>query len=328
MIMLPNDMKCWVSGDVLGVEGLSLIKGPMPRAKSGSMVVQVKASALNFSDILMTEDKYQVRPARPFVPGQEVAGIVTEVAENARWNIGDRVASKLDWGGFAQYAAVREDMAMAIPDHLGFSQGVALPVAYITSMVALHHCVSVGPHDTVLVHAAAGGVGLAAVEIARAAGASVIATAGSAEKLDLARRHGADFAVSYRDANWKDQVKDLTDGKGATIIVDPVGGDVALQSLRCIARYGTLLIVGFASGEIAKLPSNHLMLKSARAQGVFWTHDQDGEMIAQMTARLVGLIEAGHIDPVVDDSYTLNDLPRALLDLKNRASVGKIILKI
>lgn len=321
-------MKCWVSGDVPGAENLELCSRPVPVTKLGTVVIEVKAAALNFSDLLMIDGTYQVRPPRPFVPGQEVAGVVVATGESSRWKVGDRIASKVFWGGFAEYAEVREDMAIPVPDNMGLAQAVALPVAYMTSMVALHHCVSVGPEDRVLVHAAAGGVGLAAVEIAHAAGAQVIATAGSAEKRALAVKHGADHTVNYGEANWKDQVKELTGGKGATIIVDPVGGDVALQSLRCIARYGTLLIVGFASGEIAKLPSNYLLLKSARAQGVLWSHDQDAEIVTQMTERLSKLLDTGMINPVVSDSCTLTDLPKALNDLGNRGTVGKVVLTV
>ncbi|MVO17343.1 NADPH:quinone oxidoreductase family protein [Parasedimentitalea huanghaiensis] len=325
---LSKDMSCWISGDVPGAENLEFCTRPVPEAKSDTVVIQVKAAALNFSDLLMIDGTYQVRPPRPFVPGQEVAGIVIATGENCRWKVGDRIASKVFWGGFAEYVEVREDMAIPIPDNMGFAQAVALPVAYMTAMVALHHSVSVGPQDRVLVHAAAGGVGLAAVEIAHAAGAQVIGTAGSAEKRALAKQHGADHTVDYREPNWKDQVKELTGDKGATIIVDPVGGDVALQSLRCIARYGTLLIVGFASGEIAKLPSNYLLLKSARAQGVLWSHDQDTEMVVHMTDRLGKLLDSGMINPVVCDNYTLSDLPKALKDLGNRGTMGKVVLTV
>ncbi len=322
-----NTMNCWISGKTPGVDHLTPETAPVPAATAGAMIVQIKAAALNFSDLLMIDGTYQVRPPRPFIPGQEISGIVHEVLPGSRWKPGDRVASKVFSGGFSEYVAVREDMAIALPDTLDFSRGAALPVVYMTAMVALHHSVTIGKADTVLIHAAAGGVGLAAVEIAHAAGARVIATAGSTEKLDLARQHGADLGINYKNPEWKDQVKAATAGKGASVILDPVGGDIAVQSLRCIARYGTLLIVGFASGEIAKLPSNYLLLKSAAARGVLWDHDRDAELIARLTGQLQSLLAAGKIAPVVDDRFDLSQLPEALEALANRSSMGKLILK-
>ncbi|WP_371171166.1 NADPH:quinone oxidoreductase family protein [Aliiroseovarius sp. 2305UL8-7] len=322
----PKIMQCWVAEDAPGVANLKLTSRPVPCASPGRMIIKVVAAALNFSDILMINSAYQVRPPRPFVPGQEVAGVVVRVDEGSRWKVGDRITTKVYWGGFAEYAEVREDMAIPVPSGMQLQHAAALPVVYTTSMVALHHSVSVSEDDTVLVHAAAGGVGLAAVEIAHAAGATVIATASSHFKRELARKHGADHAINYTEADWKDRVKSLTNDNGATIIVDPVGGDVARQSMRCIARYGTLLIVGFASGDIAELPTNQLLLKSASATGVLWDHDKDPAMIASMTDRLTTLLIAGKINPVVNADYSLADLPRALNDLENRKTVGKIVL--
>lgn len=324
----PGPMRCWISGEQPGRENLLFDQRPVPRASPSSMVIRVQAAALNFSDLLMIDGKYQVRPPRPFTPGQEVAGTVVETSGESRWKVGDRIASKVFWGGFAEYVSVREDMAMALPDSLDFARGAALPVVYMTAMVALHDSVVAGPKDTVLVHAAAGGVGLAAVEIAHAAGARVIATAGSATKRDLTIQHGADIAIDYSQDDWKDRVKAATDGLGASIVVDPVGGDVAVQSLRCLARHGTLLIVGFASGTIAQLPSNYLLLNSATAKGVLWDHDRDGPLVAQLTERLWDLWNRRKIDPVVDTRFTLDELPRALDELAGRGSTGKLILKV
>lgn len=324
----PDTMRCWISGDQPGREHLLFGQRAVPRATSGSMVIRVQAAALNFSDLLMIDGKYQVRPPRPFTPGQEVAGTVVEPSGESRWQVGDRIASKVFWGGFAEYATVREDMAMALPDDLDFARAATLPVVYMTAMVALHDSVVAGPKDTVLVHAAAGGVGLAAVEIAHAAGARVIASAGSPAKRDLAMGHGADIVIDYGQDDWKDQVKAATDGIGASIIVDPVGGDVAVQSLRCLARHGTLLIVGFASGTIAKLPSNYLLLNSATAKGVLWDHDRDGPLVAQLTEKLWDLWSRRKIDPVVDTRFSLDELPLALDELAGRGSTGKLILKV
>ncbi len=323
-----NSMNCWISGEKTGADNLAFETRPIPTAEPGKMVIRVHAAALNFSDLLMIDGKYQVRPPRPFIAGQEVAGVVVEVDAESRWKVGDRVASKVFWGGFAEFVQVREDMAMALPDALDFAEGAALPVVYMTSIVALHDSVQVGPRDAVLIRAAAGGVGLAAVEIAHAAGARVLATAGSREKLDLAVKHGADVAINYKDDDWKDQVKAATDGKGASVIFDPVGGGVAVQSLRCIARFGTLLIVGFASGKIAQLPSNYLLLNSATAKGVLWDHDRDGPLVERMTAKLWDLLEQGKINPVVNSKFALAELPAALEALGSRGSVGKLVLTV
>ncbi len=321
-------MKRWISSDILGMNGLSYVDESWDAKDSDNLVVRVHAAALNFSDLLMIEDKYQVRPPRPFTPGQEIAGVVVSVPEGSDCKVGDRVASKVGWGGFAEMVEVRPDMAFRIPDNISFGKAAALPVAYITSMVAFFDSTEVRPEDTVLVHAAAGGVGLAAVEIAKAIGARVIATAGSEDKLDLAREHGADIGINYRNENWFQTVKEMTDGKGANVIYDPVGGDIGINSLRCIARDGVLLIVGFASGTITELPANRLMLKRASAKGVYWSHDHDGEMLGEITDKLFVMVEKGQINPVVHEEHSLEDLPFAMELLQSRKTTGKMILNI
>ncbi len=321
-------MRAWVSGATQGLDGLALEDIDRPAPAEGRLLIKVDFAALNFSDILMIADRYQVRPPRPFTPGQEVAGIVESAPEGSGWAPGDRIASKVDWGGFAEFALVRADMAMAIPEGVDLARAVALPVVYTTAMVALSECVTVASGDTLLVHAAAGGIGLAAVEIGKAKGARVIATAGSAEKLALAKAHGADHGIDYRDEDWVGAVRSITKGAGATVILDPVGGKIGEDSLRCIARDGTLLIVGFASGRIPKLAANRLLLKRAAAKGVYWNHDDDGPMLARVADQLMELLGDGRIDPLVDDRYGLEDLPEALDCLKDRRSVGKLVLRV
>lgn len=318
----------WISGNKSGVPALELCPASMPSSSSEFMVVEVYSAALNFSDLLMIEDKYQVKPERPFTPGQEIAGIVIDVPDNCRWKKGDRIASKVVWGGFANYVSVQPDMAIAVPENIGFQEAVCLPVVYMTAMVALFSCSKTGPQDTVLVHAAAGGVGLASVELAKCAGAKVIATAGNQQKLELAQKHGADIIINYRDEDWVAQVKKATNNLGATIIVDPVGGEIANQSLRCIARDGTLLIVGFASGSIPKLPANRLLLKRASAKGVIWSHEEDGPMLQKFANQLAQYLSNGRIKPVYNDSFSFEQLPLALEHLSSRGSVGKVILTV
>jgi NADPH2:quinone reductase len=311
-----------------GIAGLSLETGARPVPGPGEVLVAVHAAALNFSDLLMIEDKYQVRPPRPFTPGQEVAGLVAEAGPGADLAVGQRIAGKILWGGFADYALMRADMALPLPETIDLAKAAALPVVYTTALVALTECAEIKPDDTVLIHAAAGGVGLACVQVAKAHGATVIATAGDAHKLAFARAQGADHALNYRDEDWISAVKDLTQGGGARLIVDPVGGDVAEQSLRCIARDGTLLIVGFASGTISRLPANRLLLRRAAAKGVYWSHDEDRPMLERVAAKMFRLLDNGAIAPVVRADYGLADLPRALADLSDRRSMGKLVLNL
>ncbi len=321
-------MRQWVSHETKGVCGLSFEEAFAPDPDDKHLLVDVKAAALNFSDLLMLEDQYQVRPPRPFVPGQEIAGVVIEAPAASPWHVGDRIASKVDWGGFAEQVLVRADMAIPIPEGIRFTTAAALPVSYTTAMVALAECVVVTPNDWVLIHAAAGGVGLAAVEVAKAMNAKVIATAGSKAKLDLAISHGADIGINYSDLDWHEQVKAATGGKGANHIVDPVGGDVARQSLQCIARDGNLLIVGFASGVIPKLEAHRLLLKRAAAKGVYWNHDHDGPMLKRVTGRLMEMLDVQSINPVIDQRFAFDQLPDALAALQSRDTMGKLVLKV
>ncbi|NQV98590.1 MAG: NADPH:quinone oxidoreductase family protein [Rhodospirillales bacterium] len=317
-----------MSGQKLGIDGLKIEEAFIADPGDNQILIDVQAAALNFSDLLMIEDTYQVRPPRPFTPGQEVAGVVIDAPAASPWKTGDRIASKVDWGGFAEQALVRADMAIRIPDAVDLAIGAALPVVYTTAMVALGECVVVTPNDRVLVHAAAGGIGLAAVEIAKALGADVIATAGTKAKLDLARQHGADVLIDYATDDWVSAVMDATKGKGANLIVDPVGGRIGELSLKCIARDGTLLIVGFASGQIPRLEAHRLLLKRAAARGVYWNHDQDGAMLQRVNGRLSEMLDAGRINPLVDRQFGFDDLPAALQALQSRRTVGKVVLQV
>lgn len=237
-----------------GVDHLELVEVPPPAPTAEEALVRVETAALNFSDLLMIDDRYQVRPPRPFIPGQEVAGAVVAAGKNSGLAIGDRVASKVLWGGFAEQVAVRGDMAIRIPDGVSTAAASALPVVYTTAMVALTESTTVKAGETVLVLAAAGGVGLAAVEIARHLGAHVIAAAGGDEKSALAKSHGARNAIDYSRDRWSEEIKTLTGGRGADVIIDPVGGAAAKEAIRTLAWQGRYLVVGFTSGEIPQFP--------------------------------------------------------------------------
>lgn len=321
-------MKAWRSGDVRAVEGLALTEMAEPMPGPGELLVQISAAALNFSDLLMIADKYQVRPPRPFTPGQEVAGEVIAAGPGTRFAPGSRIASKVLWGGFAERALVRDEMAIRVPDGKRLSEAVALPVVYTTALVALTECAHAGPDKTVLVHAAAGGTGIAAVQVAKALGARVIATAGNVERCTVAAAQGADVTINYGKPDWSKAVLAATGEKGAEIVFDPVGGDVTLQSLRCLANDGELLIVGFSSGTIPAIPANRILLKRAVVRGIYWDHETDAEMLARVTERLTTLYADGQIRPVVSDGYALEDLPRALGDLSARRGVGKLVLNV
>lgn len=320
-------MLAWQSGDP-GVNALVLSEIAIPEPAVGELLVEVEVAALNFSDILMVEDKYQVRPKRPFVPGQELVGVVRKAGPDSRFRIGARIASEVVGGGFAHFAVVREDMTIEVPPEMPATVAAALPVVYTTAMIALTECSRIKEGTTVLVLAAAGGVGLAAVQIAKALGAFVIAAAGTEEKRRLASQNGADACVDYRQDGWAELVKSLTGDRGADIVVDPVGGRATEESLRCLAWGGTLLVVGFSSGEIPLIPANRLLLKRASAVGVYWNHDRDAEMVRRVTERLFEMIRRGVINPVVDDRFAFSELPAALRHLALGQSSGKLVLKI
>lgn len=326
--MTISTMRAWKSPEEKGIEALCIAETPAPAPGDNELLVRVDAAALNFSDLLMIDGMYQIRPDRPFTPGQEIAGTVVAAGNDAGFEEGVRVAGKVLWGGFAEYAILRADMAIALPDGISAQAGAALPVVYTTAMVALIEDAQLKAGDTVLVHAAAGGVGLAAVQIAKASGARVIAAATGAEKRALVLANGADTAIDYAVDDFAEIVMSDTDGKGADIILDSVGGEITAQSLRCIAWQGQLLIVGFSSGEIPKIAANRLLLRRAVARGIYWDHDRDAEMVARCTEKLIALCLDGGIKPVVSGGYGFDDLPRALADLRAGGTVGKVILDI
>jgi NADPH2:quinone reductase len=322
---IPATMRAWRSSTV-GVGGLELVRCPVPQPRDDEVLVRVTAAALNFSDLLMIDDRYQVRPPRPFIPGQEVAGTVIAAGAKSGLASGDAVAAKVYWGGFAEYAVLRADMAVRVPDGMTAQAAAALPVVYTTAMVALTECTKVTAGEVVLVLAAAGGVGLAAVEIARHLNARVIAAAGGDDKCALAQAHGAHGTIDYRAEGWSETAKSLADGRGADVIVDPVGGRATTEALRALAYGGRLLIVGFSSGEVPQIPANRLLLKRASAIGVYWNHERDAEMLARVTRQLTALANRGAIRPHIGESFAFEELPRALAALAERRTTGKVLL--
>lgn len=317
-------MKAWRCAGAGGLQDLGLADVPPPAAGAGEIVVQVAAGALNFSDLLMLRGVYQVRPPLPFVPGQEIAGTVS--ADTARFRRGDRVAGKVLWGGFAEQTVAREDMLIRLPQDVPFAEGASLPVIWPTAWIALHDRARIREGETVLVHAAAGGVGAAAVQLARTAGGRVFATVGGADKLALCRELGAEEVFDYRAGPWLEPLLARTGGRGVDIVFDPVGGEITDLSVKSLARNGRLLIVGFAGGAIPAIKANRLLLKNASALGVYWSHDTDAALVARALEDVLALRSAGRIRLLIGQRYRFADLPRALADLEARRTTGKSVI--
>jgi len=309
---------------------LKVGEAPEPEAAPGTLLVDVKAAGCNFFDILMVQGRYQVKPPFPFVPGAEVGGVVREVGEGVEgFAPGDRVLASAGLGAFAERAVVPAKGAYALPEGMSFAEGAALPIVYPTSYAGLVYRAALQPGEDLLVHAAAGGVGIAAVQIGKALGARVIATAGCAEKLEVAREAGADVLIDYREEDFVERVKEATDGKGADVIYDSVGGDVFDRSLKCIAWNGRLLVIGFASGTIPTVKANRILLKNIAITGLHWgAHvTNDPGKIPETFDALFRLYEQGKIRPVIYGTYALDDVPAALEALASRRTHGKVIVQ-
>ena len=320
-------------------ENLEVEEVPEPPLHGRQLRIRTQAAGVSFATSLVVQGKYQRRPPRPFVPGTEVAGIVESVGpEVTRFRPGDRVTAVLDWGGLAERATALEVNTFRIPDGLAFTPAICFTNSYGTSAAALTwpHLLNLQAGETLLVHGATGGVGLAAVEIGKILGATVIATAGSAEKLAVARDHGADHAINYRDGPFRDAVLDLTGGKGADAILDPVGGDVFDQSLRCIAPEGRISPIGFAGGRIPEIPANILLVKNVTVCGLNmgyyygWSpydarYDHEDRMRALMD-RLFGWFEAGRLTPAISHRFRLEQFREAMATVLGRQSIGRVVL--
>ena len=298
-------------------------------AGPGQVVIDVSAIGCNFFDILITQGKYQVRPELPFAPGAEIAGTVREVGEGVeRFSVGDRVSALLAYGGFASTVAAPVERVFAMPPQMTFEEAAALGLVYQTSYVGLVHRANLQAGETLLVHAAAGGVGLAAVQIGAALGARVIGTAGSPDKLDLVKQNGADAVINYRDEDWVERVQELTGGRGADVIYDPVGGDTFDLSTKCIAFEGRILIIGFASGRIPSAKMNRVLVKNFSLVGLHWGlyFEKNTQVLQDAQDAILRLYAAGKIAPVVSATYPLLDAEVALAALGARKTKGKVVL--
>lgn len=329
-------MKALLSQAPGGPETLKLTELPDPVAGPGQLLVRVKACAINYPDVLIIEDKYQFKPPRPFAPGGEVAGIVEAVGEGvAGWSPGDRLIAMIGHGGLAEKVAVPAARAVPLPQGRSFAEGSALILTYGTTIHALLDRARLKAGETLLVLGAAGGVGLAAVELGKAFGARVIAAASSEEKAQAARTAGADHAIVYPGGPFdRDQAKALAGqfkeavgGAGADVIYDPVGGDYCEPALRSIAWEGRYLVVGFPAG-IPRLPLNLTLLKSCDVRGVFWGAfaAREPEAHAAHLRTLFRLWEEGQIAPKVTRIWPLEQGGEAIAHMAARQAVGKLVV--
>ena len=331
-------MKALLSREPGGPETLALEELPDPEPGGGQLLVRVKACAINFPDVLMIEDKYQFRPPRPFAPGGEIAGTVEAVGEGVRgWSLGDRLIAMIGHGGLAELVVVEAARALRLPPERGFEEGSALILTYATSIHALLDRGRLKEGETLLVLGAAGGVGLAAVELGKAFGARVVAAVSSEEKGEVARRAGADEVLVYpRGPFDKDgskalaqQFKDAVGPDGADLIYDPVGGDYSEPALRAIAWEGRYLVVGFPAG-IPRLPLNLTLLKSCDVCGVFWGAfaARDPDANAAHIATLFRLWNEGRIAPQVSATWPLERGGEAIAHMAARKAVGKLVVTV
>jgi NADPH2:quinone reductase len=302
---------------------------PSPPLGAEQVRIRVRACGVNFPDVLMVAGKYQRQPPMPFTPGAEFSGEILAVGDACRkFTPGQRVLAVSGFGGMAEEACVAEQAVTAIPDGLDYATAAGFLLAYGTAWHALKQRAALAVDETLLVLGSAGGVGLAAVQIGKLMGARVIAAAGSPEKLRLARQHGADEGVNYSDVRLKDAVRELTSGRGADVILDPVGGELFDDCLRAVAWRGRILIVGFAGGNVQSIPANLPLLKGSALIGVFWSRFVELEPRAhrQNTVELMAALEQGKLRPHVGAVFPLARAAEALQMLLDRRATGKVIV--
>ncbi len=311
------------------VESLVVEEVPDPTPGPGQVVVDMAGCGVNFPDVLIVQDRYQFKPELPFSPGGEIAGTVSAVGEGVDdLQVGDSVLATLGWGGMAEKVVVHATSAIPVPSGIDLVQAAGFLLAHGTSHHALVDRARLQPGETLLVLGAAGGVGLAAVEIGALLGAHVIAAASSDEKLALCRAKGASETINYSTEDLKARVKELTDGRGVDVCYDPVGGDLSEPALRSMAWDGRFLVVGFAAGDIPKVPLNLPLLKGCSVVGVFWGAftGKEPDRNAANIAELVGWLAEGKLDPHVSATYPLDRAVEAINDLAERRATGKVVV--
>jgi len=301
-----------------------------PAAGSGEVVVKIHAAALNFFDTLIIAGKYQFKPAPPFSPAAEFAGTVESLGAGvSSFKVGDRVVGYMTYGAARERVAINVDKLAKVPDGLDFDRAAGICITYGTTFHALKDRAALKPGESLAVLGAAGGVGLAAIELGKIMGAQVIACASSDEKLAFARKHGADEVINYANDDLKEALRRVTNGRGADVIYDPVGGNYSEPALRSIAWKGRFLVVGFAAGEIPKLPLNLVLLKGCDVLGVFWGSfiERDPEGHRANTRQLLDWCAQARLSSHVHAVYPLAEAPAALKAIAARKVMGKVLLK-
>jgi len=324
-------MKAVVVPELMSHSDLTIGEIDPPRAQPGQLVIDVAAAGCNWFDTLIVKGRYQVKPEFPFSPGGEVAGTVAEVGEGVEgFAPGDRVMAYVEYGGFAERAVARAPGTFPIPDEVPFDEAAAMPIVYGTSYVALESRGRVRPGESVLITAAAGGIGLASIQIAKALGARVLALAGGAEKLQIVRDAGADVAIDYRDEDWVERVKQETGGRGADVVIENVGGEIFDGCTRCIAWGGRIVIVGFSGGDIPEVKLNRVMLKHIALVGVHFGPmvKNAPDELAACFRELMQLHAEGKLAPVIWKRFPLEEAAEALDALAARKTFGKIVLTV
>lgn len=323
-------MRAWQVREWGDPESMVWAEAPLPEPGPGEVRIRNRAAGLNFFDILQVQGKYQVKPPFPFTPGAEIAGEIDAVGPGIQEFPRGGVAAICNQNGFAEYTVVPLEKVWPIPNGIDFATAVAMPIVYQTSLFALEERACLRQGEWLLVHAGASGVGMAAIQLGRAFGAQVIATAGSDAKLTFAREQGAGHAINYSNAGWTEEVKRLTGGRGVDVVFDPVGGDVFDLSPKCMAPGGRLLVVGFASGRIPAVAANRVLLKNLSVMGVFWGGYTQAhpEYIKKAQSDLERMLDEKKIRPVVSHRYPLSEAPHALRDLAERKVLGKAVLEV
>lgn len=322
-------MRAWLCDNPVGMQALRWTELPTPEPAPGQVRIVVHAASLNFPDLLTVQGKYQVKPTLPFVPGSEFSGTVDAVGDGVRHlQPGDRVATIGVTGGFGTHACVDAAQVMPLPPGFDLDDAAAFAFTYGTSQHALIDRGALRQGETVLVLGAAGGVGSSALQIAKAAGARVIAAVSSAEKAEFCRRLGADATIELGRENLRDTLKAQTGGRGPEVVYDPVGGDLAEQAFRSIAWRGRYLVIGFAAGPIPSLPLNLPLLKGASIVGVFWGEfvRREPDAFRQQIAQLMSGYLRGQLKPAIDTRLPMSQLPEAYARMGGRRVLGKVVL--
>jgi NADPH2:quinone reductase len=310
-------------------ESLVVEEQPSPKAGAGEVVVRMHAASLNFPDVLIVQNKYQAKPPLPFTPGSELAGEIKEVGDGVKgYKPGDRVIAFTTYGAFAEEVKVDAARLVPLPEGMDFNSGAAFLLTYGTSDHALRDRGALQAGETLLVLGAAGGVGLAAVEIGKALGAKVIACASSADKLEVCRQHGADAGINYATEDLREKIKELTGGKGVDVVYDAVGGPYSEPALRSTGWRGRFLVIGFAAGDIPKLPLNLPLLKGSSIVGVFWGEftRREPKAFAASLAQLGAWFREGRLKPHVSQSFPLAQAVEAMKLMQARKVKGKVVL--